>query len=76
MYVHSGREYDLFHSPLPQIVPVQSLPGREGVQIVMGAISQLEDGKFFLEDLTGVIELDLSRTISSLSYTLPFPLIH
>ena len=76
MYIHSGCEYDLFPPRPPQIVPVQSLPGREGVQIVMGAISQLEDGKFFLEDLTGVIELDLSRTISSLSYTLPFPLIH
>jgi hypothetical protein len=30
----------------------------------MGVISQLEDGHFYLEDLTASVEIDLSKAIS------------
>lgn len=30
----------------------------------MGLISQLEDGHFYLEDLTAAVEVDLSNAIS------------
>ncbi len=32
--------------------------------VVFGLLSQLEEGKFFLEDPTGVLLLDLTRTVS------------
>ncbi|KAF5734067.1 hypothetical protein HS088_TW16G00509 [Tripterygium wilfordii] len=35
-----------------------------GRRWVMGVISQLEDGHFYLEDLTASVEIDLSRAIS------------
>ncbi|KAK7270679.1 hypothetical protein RJT34_26009 [Clitoria ternatea] len=35
-----------------EISPIQSLVGRTGIRWVMGVISQLEDGHFYLEDLT------------------------
>lgn len=31
----------------------------------MGLISQLEDGHFYLEDLTAAVEINLSNAISS-----------
>lgn len=31
---------------------------------MMGLISQLEDGHFYLEDLTAAVEIDLSNSIS------------
>lgn len=31
----------------------------------MGVISQLEDGHFYLEDLTAAVEINLSNAISS-----------
>ncbi|KAL4562410.1 hypothetical protein LXL04_034613 [Taraxacum kok-saghyz] len=42
----------------------QSLVGRTGVSWVMGVISQLEDGHFYLEDLTAAVEVNLSNAIS------------
>eukprot|EP00850_Spirogloea_muscicola_P003249 SM000013S26418 [mRNA] locus=s13:198863:202689:- [translate_table: standard] len=33
-----------------ELTPIQSLVGCTGIKYVMGAISQLEDGRFFLED--------------------------
>ncbi|GFP88475.1 DNA polymerase epsilon subunit 2 [Phtheirospermum japonicum] len=47
-----------------QISPIQSLVGQKGKRWVMGLISQLEDGHFYLEDLTAVVEVDLSNAIS------------
>ncbi|KAL3835292.1 hypothetical protein ACJIZ3_010028 [Penstemon smallii] len=49
-----------------QISPIQSLVGQTGKRWVMGLISQLEDGHFYLEDLTAAVEVDLS-TCSFLS---------
>ncbi|XP_042039885.1 DNA polymerase epsilon subunit B-like isoform X1 [Salvia splendens] len=44
-----------------QISPIQSLVGQRGKRWVMGLISQLEDGHFYLEDLTAAVEVDLSN---------------
>ncbi|KAL1810656.1 DNA polymerase epsilon subunit B-like isoform X1 [Daucus carota subsp. sativus] len=44
-----------------QISPIQSLVGRTGKCWVMGVISQLEDGHFYLEDLTAAVEINLSN---------------
>ncbi|KAL8457157.1 hypothetical protein ACS0TY_034318 [Phlomoides rotata] len=44
-----------------QISPIQSLVGQTGKRWVMGLISQLEDGHFYLEDLTAAVEVDLSN---------------
>ncbi|KAG6607402.1 DNA polymerase epsilon subunit B, partial [Cucurbita argyrosperma subsp. sororia] len=43
-----------------EISPVQSLVGQTGRKWVMGVISQMEDGHFFLEDLTASVEINLS----------------
>ncbi|KAL4578900.1 hypothetical protein LXL04_015031 [Taraxacum kok-saghyz] len=40
-----------------EISKIQSLVGRTGVSWVMGVISQLEDGHFYLEDLTAAVEI-------------------
>ncbi|CAN6475944.1 unnamed protein product [Victoria cruziana] len=50
--------------PSSEITPIQSLIGCTGRRWIMGVISQLEDGHFFLEDLTAAVEVDLSKTIS------------
>ncbi|KAK6123610.1 hypothetical protein DH2020_042642 [Rehmannia glutinosa] len=42
-----------------QISPIQSLVGQTGKRWVMGLISQLEDGHFYLEDLTAAYLLPL-----------------
>ena len=34
-----------------------------GELIVLGMLSQLKHGKYFLEDPTGFVELDLSKTV-------------
>ncbi|KAI7982546.1 DNA polymerase epsilon subunit B [Camellia lanceoleosa] len=44
-----------------EISPIQSLIGLTGRRWVMGVISQLEDGHFYLEDLTGAVEINLSN---------------
>lgn len=47
-----------------QISTIQSLVGQRGRRWVMGVISQLEDGHFYLEDLTASVEINLSKAIS------------
>ncbi|GAV68532.1 DNA_pol_E_B domain-containing protein/Dpoe2NT domain-containing protein [Cephalotus follicularis] len=44
-----------------EISPIQSLIGQTGTKWVMGVISQLEDGHFYLEDLTSSMEINLSK---------------
>ncbi|XP_030937203.1 DNA polymerase epsilon subunit B [Quercus lobata] len=44
-----------------EISPIQSLVGQTGRRWVMGVISQLEDGHYFLEDLTASVEISLSN---------------
>ncbi|XP_039127391.1 DNA polymerase epsilon subunit B [Dioscorea cayenensis subsp. rotundata] len=43
-----------------EITPIQSLIGCTGRRWIMGVISQLEEGHFFLEDLTAAVPIDLS----------------
>ncbi|KAI6694327.1 hypothetical protein NL676_022037 [Syzygium grande] len=48
-----------------EISPTQSLVGQTGWRrCVMGVISQLEDGHFYLDDLTVSVEINLSDAIS------------
>ncbi|KAA3490160.1 DNA polymerase epsilon subunit 2-like [Gossypium australe] len=47
-----------------QLSTIQSLVGQRGRRWVMGVISQLEDGHFYLEDLTAAVEIDFSKAIS------------
>ncbi|KAF8389640.1 hypothetical protein HHK36_024159 [Tetracentron sinense] len=54
-----------------EISPIQSLIGQTGRKWVMGVISQLEDGHFYLEDLTAAVEVNLSNAIS-LTQLIPF----
>ncbi|XP_052624257.1 DNA polymerase epsilon subunit B [Lactuca sativa] len=51
-----------------EISKIQSLVGRTGVCWVMGVISQLEDGHFYLEDLTGAVEINLSNAKITTGY--------
>ncbi|KAL0602529.1 DNA polymerase epsilon subunit 2 [Plecturocebus cupreus] len=50
-----------------QLKTIESLLGsttKIGDVIVLGMITQLKEGKFFLEDPTGTVQLDLSKAIS------------
>ncbi|KAJ7969659.1 DNA polymerase epsilon subunit [Quillaja saponaria] len=47
-----------------EISPIQSLVGQTGRRWVMGVISQLKDGHYYLEDLTASVEINLSDAIS------------
>ncbi|NXD70707.1 DPOE2 polymerase, partial [Eolophus roseicapillus] len=50
-----------------QLKTIETLLGntaKVGELIVLGMITQLKEGKFFLEDPTGVVQLDLSKAIS------------
>ncbi|XAR56171.1 DNA-directed DNA polymerase [Bertholletia excelsa] len=44
-----------------EISPIQSLIGLTGRRWIMGVICQLEDGHFYLEDLTAAVEINLSN---------------
>ncbi|XP_073109974.1 DNA polymerase epsilon subunit B-like [Elaeis guineensis] len=44
-----------------EITPIQSLIGCTGRRWIMGVISQLEEGHFFLEDLTAAVPIDLAN---------------
>lgn len=56
--------YDKRNNVVGQLSPIQSLVGQRGRRWVMGVISQLEDGHFYLEDLTAAVEIDFSKAIS------------
>ncbi|XP_057978119.1 DNA polymerase epsilon subunit B isoform X2 [Malania oleifera] len=51
-----------------EISPIQSLIGQTGRKWVMGVISQLEDGHFYLEDLTASVEINLSNAKITTGY--------
>ncbi|CAI7907636.1 unnamed protein product, partial [Closterium sp. NIES-53] len=64
-------------SPRVQLTPVQALVGgtaasQQRRHHVVGVLAQLEDGRFFLEDLSASLPLDLSHAISALR-SAPFP---
>nr|XP_027121894.1 DNA polymerase epsilon subunit B-like [Coffea arabica] len=51
-----------------EISPIQSLVGQTGRRWIMGLISQLEDGHFYLEDLNAAVEVDLSNAKITTGY--------
>lgn len=52
---------DIGESGSCEITSIQSLIGCTGRRWLMGVISQLEEGSFFLEDLTAAVPIDLSN---------------
>lgn len=49
-----------------ELTPLQGLLGTAGEQhYIMGSLSQLEDGRFYLEDLTASIQVDLSAAATT-----------
>lgn len=44
-----------------QLTGVESLMSRKGEQLVLGMLTQLEEGTWFLEDLNGTVRLNLSQ---------------
>ena len=49
-----------------ELTPLTGLLGASGeTKFVMGCLSQLEDDRFFLEDLTGQIQIDVSHAATS-----------
>ncbi|KAL9324375.1 hypothetical protein ACSQ67_009232 [Phaseolus vulgaris] len=57
-------ESEFSHFGSCEISPIQSLVGQTGRRWVMGVISQLEDGHYYLEDLTAAVKINLSNAIS------------
>ncbi|XP_076906459.1 DNA polymerase epsilon subunit B-like [Bidens hawaiensis] len=51
-----------------EISQIQSLVGRTGISWVMGVISQFEDGVFYLEDLTGAVQVNLTNAKITTGY--------
>lgn len=48
------------HKAHLQLTSIDALLGRSGVRVILGMVSELEEGRFFLEDTNAAIELDLS----------------
>ena len=49
-----------------ELTPLTGLLGAAGeTRYVMGCLSQLEDDRFFLEDLTGTVQIDLTNAATS-----------
>ncbi|MBA0864953.1 hypothetical protein Goshw_007575 [Gossypium schwendimanii] len=63
-FIKPAFDTDVDTSPSCQLSTIQSLVGQRGRRWVMGVISQLEDGHFYLEDLTAAVEIDFSKAIS------------
>ena len=59
---------DLFNAPLLQsskrqflrLTPIEALLGSSGCRTLLGTISQVEEGKYYLEDLSASVPVDLS----------------
>ncbi|GMI92899.1 CYCLOPS 2, DNA polymerase epsilon subunit B2 [Hibiscus trionum] len=63
-FIKPAFDTDVETSQSCQLSTIQSLVGQRGRRWVMGVISQLEDGHFYLEDLTAAVEIDFSKAIS------------
>jgi DNA polymerase epsilon subunit 2 len=46
-----------------QLTSIESLPGSNGMKCVLGMLSQIEEGKYFLEDLDSSIQVDLTELV-------------
>jgi len=44
-----------------KITPIEGLLGSKGVKILLGIITQVEEGRYYLEDPTAQIPIDLSQ---------------
>ncbi|KAK8679142.1 hypothetical protein V6N13_144610 [Hibiscus sabdariffa] len=60
-FIKPAFDTDAENSQSCQLSTIQSLVGQRGKRWVMGVISQLEDGHFYLEDLTAAVEIDFSK---------------
>lgn len=59
-----------------QLTEIKALLGSVGeTKTVMGFISQLEDGHYFVEDLSGALKIDLSDTMTAAGFYLGKPLL-
>ncbi|KAK8501243.1 hypothetical protein V6N13_026944 [Hibiscus sabdariffa] len=63
-FIKPAFHTDVETSQSCQLSTIQSLVGQRGRRWVMGFISQLEDGHFYLEDPTAAVEIDFSKAIS------------
>ncbi|XP_068658256.1 DNA polymerase epsilon subunit B [Aristolochia californica] len=54
-------DVEMTYSESSEITPIHSLVGCTGRKWIIGVISQLEDGRFFLEDLTAAVPVNLSN---------------
>lgn len=57
----AGSKAGKSKSPYLQLTAIDSLRGTHGDRLVLGMLTQLEEGSWFLEDLNGSIEVDLSE---------------
>jgi DNA polymerase epsilon subunit 2 len=49
--------------PSFQLTPIESLAGSSGSRCVLGMLSQIEDGRYYLEDGEAQVPLDLDRLV-------------
>jgi DNA polymerase epsilon subunit 2 len=57
----------MFSNGLIKITPIKSLIGHDNEQfLLLGMLTQIEEGKLFLEDNDAYVELDISRCVSHL----------
>lgn len=74
---------DFFYSRLrgflcvAQLTELKALLGCVGqTRFVMGAISQLQDGRYFLEDLSDALPIDLSEAQTTSGFFTGTPVLH
>ena len=52
-----------------QLTEIKALLGGVGqTKTVMGFISQLEDGQYYIEDLSGALKVDLSQAMTAAGF--------
>lgn len=51
------------NNPYYQLTGIESLAGTDDERLVLGMLTQLEDGMWFLEDLNGTVRVDLSDAL-------------
>jgi DNA polymerase epsilon subunit 2 len=66
----------MFSNGLIKITPIKSLIGHDNEQfLLLGMLTQIEEGKLFLEDNDAYVELDISRCVSHLNIISLFDLL-
>ena len=65
-YLHLHSRRHLTHVPLSlgrQLTPVDALVTKTGRVYVLAMLTQREEGRYYLEDLSGGVEMDVSRVV-------------